>query len=228
MSGAPLLEIEDLRVSFFTRRGRVDAVRGVSLTIGRGETVALVGESGSGKSVTALAAMGLIRLPGRVVGGRVAFDGEDMTGASEARWRALRGRRVAMIFQDPMVSLNPLMTVGDQIGEGLVRHLGMERTAARARGVELLDMVGVSAPATRIDQRPHELSGGMRQRVMIAIALACGPDLLIADEPTTALDVTIQAQILDVLADLQARLGLSVLMITHDLGVVAATCGASR
>jgi peptide/nickel transport system ATP-binding protein len=220
----PVLAISDLEVRFRARAGVVEAVRGVSLSVARGETLAIVGESGSGKSVTALAAMGLIKLPGEVTGGRIRFGGQDMTGADEPAWRRLRGRRIAMIFQDPMTSLNPLMTIGAQITESLRTHLGLDAAAARRRARALIEMVGLSAPEKRLDQRPHELSGGMRQRVMIALALACEPDLLIADEPTTALDVTIQAQILEMLAELQARLGLSMLMITHDLGVVAATC----
>jgi peptide/nickel transport system ATP-binding protein len=217
------LVIDDLHVSFETRAGRVDALRGVDLTVSRGETVGIVGESGSGKSVTAQAIMGLIDLPGRIEAGRITWNGRsllDGTGQGPTVW----GREIAMVFQDPMTSLNPLMTVGDQIAEGLTLHLGLTRGQARARALDLLAAVGISGPARRIDQYPHEFSGGMRQRVMIAMAIACEPKLLIADEPTTALDVTVQAQILELLADLQARLGLAIILITHDLGVVAGLC----
>jgi oligopeptide/dipeptide ABC transporter ATP-binding protein len=220
-----LLEVEHLYVKFFTRRGVVHAVRDVSFEIGRGETVGLVGESGSGKSVTAHALMGLIELPGKITGGDVRWKGESLVGdGAAATLRRVRGKEIAMVFQDPMTSLNPLFTVGTQIGEVLRRHLGMRRRAAHERATELLDLVGIANPKERVDQYPHEMSGGMRQRVLIAMALACEPELLIADEPTTALDVTIQAQILELVADLQQRLGLSVLLITHDLGVVAGLC----
>ena len=219
-----LLDVEHLFVKFFTRRGTVHAVRDVSFHIDRGETLGLVGESGSGKSVTASALMGLIELPGKITGGDVRWKGSSLLADDAKRLKALRGKEIAMVFQDPMTSLNPLFTVGAQIGEVLRRHLGMSRRAARERCAELLDLVGLSNPRARVDQHPHELSGGMRQRVLIAMALACEPELLIADEPTTALDVTIQAQILELLTDLRQRLGLSVLMITHDLGVVAGLC----
>ena len=220
-----LLEIDDLRVEFATRRGTVRAVRGVSLRVAAGETVGLVGESGSGKSVTAMAAMGLVAAPGAIVGGDIRWRGRSLIAPGERdRARRVRGREMAIVFQDAMTSLDPLFTCGQQIGEVLERHLGLGRRAARARAGELLDLVGIAAPERRLDQRPFELSGGMRQRVMIAMALACEPALLIADEPTTALDVTVQAQILDLLQDLQSRLGLTVVLITHDLGVVAGTC----
>ncbi len=221
---APLLQVKHLFVKFFTRRGTVHAVRDVSFDIARGETLGLVGESGSGKSVTAQALMGLIDLPGRITGGDVRWHGQSLLEGDGSLLRRVRGQEIAMVFQDPMTSLNPLFTVGTQIGEVLRRHRKMTRAAARTRVIELLDLVGLSNPGQRVDQYPHELSGGMRQRVLIAMALACEPQLLIADEPTTALDVTIQAQILELIADLQQRLGLAVLMITHDLGVVAGLC----
>ena len=225
MSTSPLLEIDNLSVHFTTRRGVVQAVRGVSLSVGKGETLGLVGESGSGKSVTSQAAMGLVHVPGEIVGGDIRWKGRSLLGeAGRAYARQVRGREISMVFQDAMTSLNPLFTCGAQIVEVLRRHLGMSKRAARTRACELLDLVGISAPEQRLDQYPFEMSGGMRQRVMIAMALACEPEMLIADEPTTALDVTIQAQILDLLRDLQQRLGLSIIMITHDLGVVAGLC----
>jgi peptide/nickel transport system ATP-binding protein len=221
----PLLEIDDLRVDFTTRRGVVQAVRGLSLAVRPGETLGIVGESGSGKSVTAQSAMGLVASPGAITGGDIRWKGRTLLGpGGRDHARRVRGREMAMVFQDAMTSLDPLFTCGQQIGEVLTRHLGYGRRAARARACELLDLVGISAPERRLDQRPFELSGGMRQRVMIAMALACEPELLIADEPTTALDVTIQAQILELLQDLQARFGLAIVLITHDLGVVAGLC----
>ena len=219
-----LLEVDHLSVQFFTRRGRVQAVRDVSFSIARGETLGLVGESGSGKSVTAQALLGLIELPGRITEGDVRWKGQSLVHDAEPTLRRVRGHEIAMIFQDPMTSLNPLFTVGAQIAEVLRQHMGMSKKAARARAVELLDLVGIASPAQRAKQHPHEMSGGMRQRVLIAMALACEPQLLIADEPTTALDVTIQAQILELIAEIQSRLGLAVLLITHDLGVVAGLC----
>jgi peptide/nickel transport system ATP-binding protein len=220
-----LLEIEKLRVHFTTRGGIVQGTRDVNLHIGYGETLGLVGESGSGKSVTFQAALGLITTPGEIIAGDIRWKGRSLLAAGGRNYlHKVRGKEIAMIFQDPMTSLNPVFTVGMQICEVLRHHLGMNRRQARRRTVELLDTVNISAPEKRIDQYPHELSGGMRQRVMIAMALACEPELLIADEPTTALDVTIQAQILDLLADLQHRLKLSVVMITHDLGVIAQLC----
>ncbi|MGZ5032755.1 MAG: ABC transporter ATP-binding protein [Usitatibacter sp.] len=219
---APLLEVEDLRTHFFTRDGVVRAVDGVSFAIQPGETLALVGESGCGKSVTSLSIMRLIASPpGRVVSGAVRFDGRDLLRLSEPEMRKVRGNEISMIFQEPMTSLNPVLTIGRQIAETLVLHRGMGRTAARARAVELLRLVHISEPARRAREYPHQMSGGMRQRVMIAMALACDPKLLIADEPTTALDVTIQAQILDLMRELQAKTGTAILLITHDLGVVA-------
>jgi oligopeptide/dipeptide ABC transporter ATP-binding protein len=196
-------------------------VRGVDLDVSRGQTLALVGESGSGKSVTALAVMGLVDPPGRIVRGSVRFDGQELTKLPQRELRRLRGRRISMIFQEPMTSLNPVFSVGDQIGEVLRIHLGASAREAREQAISMLHRVGIPAPEQRVDAYPHELSGGMKQRVMIAMALACEPDLLIADEPTTALDVTIQAQILDLLAKLQAELGMAILLITHNLGVVA-------
>ena len=221
----PLLEVERLEVEFDTRRGVVRGLRGVDLTIGRGETLAIVGESGSGKSVTAQAVMGLIDVPGRISGGDIRWKGHSLISRRGARMaRDIRGKEIALVFQDPMTSLNPLMRVGAQISEVLRRHMGMNRADADLRVLELLEAVGIPAPPRRARQYPHELSGGMRQRVMIAMSIACEPELLIADEPTTALDVTIQAQVLELLAGLQETLGLSVLLITHDLGVVAGLC----
>jgi peptide/nickel transport system ATP-binding protein len=222
---ARLLEVEGLQVRFYTRRGVAYAVREVTLSLDQGETLGLVGESGSGKSVTAQAILGLIQLPGKITAGQVRWKGQPLSGPEGQRLAArIRGKELAVVFQDPMTSLNPLFPVKTQIGEVLRRHLGMGRRQAHERVVELLDLVGVASPRRRADQYPHELSGGMRQRVMIAMALACEPELLIADEPTTALDVTIQAQILELIAELQQRLHLAVLLITHDFGVVAGVC----
>jgi oligopeptide/dipeptide ABC transporter ATP-binding protein len=205
--------------------GGVPVLEDVSFTIAPGETLGLVGESGCGKSVTALSLMRLLpEPPARVTGGRIVFDGADLLAMGAASLRAIRGDRVAMIFQEPMTSLNPVFTIGDQIGESLIVHRGASRAAARAEATRLLDLVGIPAAASRLDRYPHELSGGQRQRAMIAIALACKPRLLIADEPTTALDVTVQAQILDLIGRLRRELGMAVLLITHDLGVVAEFC----
>ena len=221
----PLLEVENLHVHFMTRRGTVEAVRGVSLAVHPGETLGIVGESGSGKSVTAQAAMGLVNVPGRIVGGDIRWRGRSLFGPAGERYAGtVRGRKMSIIFQDPMTSLNPVFTVGTQICEVLTHHLNMTRRQAMARARELMHLVGINAPDRRLRQFPHEFSGGMRQRVMIAMALACEPELLIADEPTTALDVTIQAQILELIAELQQKLGLGVILITHDLGVVAGLC----
>jgi oligopeptide transport system ATP-binding protein len=219
-----LLKVNDLKTSFHTEDGLIVAVDGVSLTLRKGETVALVGESGSGKSVTALSLLRLLpRPPAEIRAGRISFDGQDLLAMSEAEMRKVRGREIAMIFQEPMTSLNPVMTVGRQITESLKIHKQMPNAAALDYAVELLKMVGIPAPENRIKEYPHQLSGGMRQRVMIAMALACDPKLLIADEPTTALDVTIQAQILDLLKRLNEDLGMAMLMITHNMGVVAET-----
>ena len=221
-AGAWLLEVEDLHVHFVTSRGIVRAVEGISYQVKAGEVVALVGESGCGKSVSSLAIMRLLAKPaGRIVGGRVMFQGRDLIKVTEEQMREIRGRDIAMIFQEPMTSLNPVLTIGLQIMEPLQIHLGMNATAARARALELLKLVGIPDPDRRLDQYPHQFSGGMRQRVMIAISLSCNPKLLIADEPTTALDVTIQAQILKLMKDLSRELGIALVIITHNLGVVA-------
>ncbi|MDM4719284.1 ABC transporter ATP-binding protein [Micromonospora sp. WMMA1363] len=222
MSERPVLAVEGLTVTIGTRRGPARAVAGVDWSVRAGETLALVGESGSGKSMSVLAATGLAPRSARVAG-RVHLLGTDLVGLPEQRRRRIRGRHVGFVFQDPMTSLNPVLTVGRQIGEAGEEHLGLTRRAARARAIELLELVGIPSPADRVDAYPHQLSGGMRQRVVIAMALACEPDLLIADEPTTALDVTTQAQIVELVADLQRRLGTAVVWITHDLGVVAGT-----
>jgi len=220
----PLLELRDLRTYFHTDEGTVKSVDGVSYDAHPGETVGVVGESGCGKSVTALSVMRLIPMPpGEIAGGEIVFDGENLVEVSEERMREIRGGKIGMIFQEPMTSLNPVFTVGNQIEEAIRLHLRLSPRDARARAVEMLDKVGIPSPAQRVDEYPHQLSGGMRQRVMIAMALSCNPKLLIADEPTTALDVTIQAQILDLIRGLQDELGMSVLMITHDLGVIAET-----
>jgi peptide/nickel transport system ATP-binding protein len=220
-TGGAALSVRDLKVSFGTRRGRAQVVDGVSWEVSAGETLAVVGESGSGKSVTALAVMGLLPTPPARVEGEVWLAGQNVLELDEAHRRLTRGRDVGLIFQDPMTSLNPFLTIGRQITEGVEYHLGLRGTALRDRAVELLTMVGIPAPADRLDDYPHQFSGGMRQRVMIAIALSCEPKVLIADEATTALDVTTQAQILDVLASLQSDLGMALVWITHDLGVVA-------
>ena len=216
-----LLEVKDLQTHFQTRAGTVRAVDGVSFTLERGELLGLVGESGCGKSVTALSVMRLVSPPGRIVAGEIRFDGEDLMRASESRLREIRGDDIAMIFQDPMTSLNPVYTVGEQIAEALRLHRKMNRRQAKEAAVEAMKEVAIPDPGRRADDYPHQLSGGMRQRVMIAMALACDPKLLIADEPTTALDVTIQAQILELLNELRTTRELAVLLITHDLGVVA-------
>ena len=220
----PLLRIENLQTHFFTDDGVVRAVDGVSYEIGPGETLAVVGESGSGKSVTALSILKLIPSPpGRIVGGRILFRGRDLVPAPAEEMRRIRGKEISMIFQEPMTSLNPVYTCGEQIIETIVLHEKVDRKEARARAIAMLKLVGIPLPEQRVDEYPHQMSGGMRQRVMIAMALACRPAILIADEPTTALDVTIQAQILELLKRLQAELGMAVLLITHDLGVVAET-----
>jgi peptide/nickel transport system ATP-binding protein len=218
----PLLEVRGLRTAFRTEEGDFDAVAGVSFSIGAGRTLGIVGESGCGKSVTALSIMGLVAGPaGRVAAGEILFEGEDLLQALPARMRELRGNRLSMIFQEPMTSLNPAFTIGEQIAEGLRRHRAIGREAARARAIEVLRQVRIPDAEQRYDSHPHKLSGGMRQRAMIAMALACGPKLLIADEPTTALDVTIQAQILELLRELREETGTAIILITHDLGVVA-------
>jgi oligopeptide/dipeptide ABC transporter ATP-binding protein len=222
--GKDLLRIEGLKTYFHTDDGTAKAVDGVNYAIKPGETLGVVGESGSGKSVTALSILQLLPMPpGKFEGGRILFRGEDLLSAGEERLREIRGNEIAMIFQEPMTALNPVFTVGNQIAETVRLHQGLDADAARERSIEMLRRVGIPAPEKRVDEYPHQLSGGMRQRVMIAMAMACDPSLLIADEPTTALDVTIQAQILDLIKELQEEAGMSVLLITHDLGVVAET-----
>lgn len=216
-----LLSVKHLRTHFPTRAGLVKAVDDVSFYLDEGELLGLVGESGCGKSITALSVMRLIYPPGKIVGGEIAFRGENLLAASDARMRSIRGNDIAMIFQDPMTSLNPVYTVGDQITEALRLHRGIDKKAARRAAIDAMAEVSIPSPERRVDDYPHQLSGGMRQRVMIAMALACDPELLIADEPTTALDVTIQAQILELLDELRKTRRLAVLLITHDLGVVA-------
>jgi len=224
IASAPLLEVEDLRVEFTTRRGIVHAVNGISFAIAPGETLGIVGESGCGKSVTSLAVLGLLARNGRVRSGRALFDGRNLIELSDRALRGLRGREIAMIFQDPMTSLNPVLTIGRQIRETLETHFDLSRKEAEARAAELIDRVGIPSARARLRDYPHQFSGGMRQRAMIAMALACEPKLLIADEPTTALDVTIQAQILDLLRELVAEENAALILITHDLGVVAGMC----
>ena len=219
-----ILEIKDERLSFFTPAGEVKALNGVSFSMNQGDVLGIVGESGSGKSVTAYSIMGLTAYPGRMVGGTVWFNGHQIDKMTEKEFRKIRGNEVSIIFQDPMTSLNPVYTIGNQIVEVILLHTKKTKQEAWARARELLELVGINEPDRRLKQYPHELSGGMRQRVMIAIALACEPKLLIADEPTTALDVTIQAQILELMNDLRRKLGMSIIMITHDLGVVAQMC----
>ena len=221
MEASPLLSVRDLTVAFDVRQGSFDAVRNVSFEVQPGRTVGIVGESGSGKSVTAMALMQLLPESARLTTGCIRFGGRDLQGLSERQMRAVRGREIAMVFQDPMASLNPILTIGHQVMEPLRIQLGLSRATARVRAEELLSLVRIPSPGQIMRAYPHELSGGMRQRVMIAIALSCGPKLLIADEPTTALDVTTQAQILELLRDLQQRLHMSILLITHDLGVIA-------
>lgn len=217
-----LLEVKDLAISFRTRGGEVQAIRGVSFHVNKGETLAIVGESGSGKSVTSQAVMKLVPQPaGEYKRGQILFDGQDLIGKNEKQMQKIRGKEIGMIFQDPMTSLNPMMKVGRQITEVLFKHEKISKEAAYKRGIELLTLVGIPSPERRFQQYPHEFSGGMRQRVVIAMALAANPKLLIADEPTTALDVTIQAQILDLMKDLQKKIDTAIIFITHDLGVVA-------
>src|SRR5215208_3283178 len=224
MSEDNILQVKDLQISFSTYAGEVEAVRGVSFDLRRGETLAIVGESGSGKTVTAKSLMRLLPEANTLnKGGEAIFEGENLLKLSEQRMQKIRGSKIAMVFQDPMTSLDPTMRVGKQIAESLRKHLGLSGQRAKERAVELLTLVGIPNPEDRVRQYPHQFSGGMRQRVVIAIALACDPQILIADEPTTALDVTIQAQILELLRELQEQLGMSVILITHDLGVVAHT-----
>ena len=219
-----LVDIKDERLSFFTPAGEVKALGGVSIHLKEGEVLGIVGESGSGKSVTAYSLMGLTAYPGRLIGGTLDFNGHHINDMSEKEMRRIRGNEVSIIFQDPMTSLNPVYTIGNQIREVILLHTGKSQKEANERAKELLTLVGINEPEKRLKQYPHELSGGMCQRVMIAIALACEPKLLIADEPTTALDVTIQAQILELMMDLKEKLGMAIIMITHDLGIVARMC----
>ena len=218
-----LLEVNDLETEFKVKRGTVKAVNGVSFAVDKGEILAVVGESGSGKSVTSLSVMGLIRDPGRVAGGEILFNGENLLKKNTKEMQAVRGDKISMIFQEPMTSLNPVYRIKDQIMETILTHTTMSKKVALDRAIQMLDLVGIPAPEQRVNDYPHQMSGGIRQRVMIAMALACDPELLIADEPTTALDVTIQAQILDLINRLREKLGMAVLLITHDLGVVAET-----
>lgn len=219
-----LVNIKNERLSFFTPAGEVKALNDVSLHLKEGEVLGIVGESGSGKSVTAYSLMGLTAYPGRLIGGSIEFNGHQIDQMNEAQMRKIRGEEISLIFQDPMTSLNPVFTVGSQLIEAILLHTDKNKKEAWARAVEMLTLVGVNEPESRMKQYPHELSGGMRQRVMIAMALVCEPDILIADEPTTALDVTIQAQILELMQDLQKKLGMAIIMVTHDLGVIASMC----
>ena len=219
-----LLDIKNERLSFFTPAGEVKALNNVSFSMKQGEVLGIVGESGSGKSVTAYSLMGLTAYPGKLIGGELRFNGHEVEKMTEKDFRKMRGEEISIIFQDPMTSLNPVYTIGNQIVEMVRLHTNKNKKEAYARAKELLELVGINEPERRLKQYPHELSGGMRQRVMIAIALACEPKLLIADEPTTALDVTIQAQILELMMELRKKLGMSIIMITHDLGVVASMC----
>jgi oligopeptide transport system ATP-binding protein len=219
-----ILELKDVKTSFYTHLGEVQAVRGVSFTLDKGEALGIVGESGSGKSVTSMSIMKLVQYPGKVKEGQILFKGEDLVPKSKKEMMSIRGDEIAMIFQDPMTSLNPVYTIGDQIMEATIKHQGLSKAEAKEKAIEMLRLVGIPSPEKRVDNYPHEFSGGMRQRAMIAIALSCQPDLLIADEPTTALDVTIQAQILELMKDIKEKLDTAIILITHDLGVVADVC----
>ncbi len=219
-----LLEVRDLHTSFFTSAGEVKAVNGLSFSLDEGKVLGIVGESGSGKSVTAYSVLQILTYPGKIVSGSIRLNGTELVGKSDEEMRKIRGNKISIIFQDPMTSLNPTYTIGRQLMEAILLHTDRNRQEARERALEMLQLVNVNEPKKRLDQYPYELSGGMRQRVMIAMALACEPDILIADEPTTALDVTIQAQILELMQDLQKKLGMAIIMITHDLGVVAQLC----
>ncbi len=219
-----MLEVRDLHTSFFTPSGEVRAVNGLSFSLEKGKVLGIVGESGSGKSVSAYSILQILSNPGRIVSGSIKFRGEELVGKSEEAMRKIRGNKISIIFQDPMTSLNPTFTIGHQLEEAILLHTDRDRKQARERAIEMLRLVGISEPEKRIDQYAFEQSGGMRQRIMIAMALACEPDILIADEPTTALDVTIQAQILDLMLSLQKELGMAIIMITHDMGVIASIC----
>ena len=220
----PMLQVKNLCTSFNVDAGEVRAVNGISFNLDKGKVLGIVGESGSGKSVTAYSIMRILVEPGKIVGGEILFNGEDIVKYSKKQMREFRGKRVSIIFQDPMTSLNPTFTIGNQLREAILLHTDRNRAEANARALEMLQLVGVNEPEKRLKQYPHELSGGMRQRVMIAMAMACEPDIPIADEPTTALDVTIQAQILELMKDLQKKMGMAIIMITHDLGVIADMC----
>lgn len=224
MTNEPLLDIQNLKLSFFTPAGEVKALNDVSIQMNQGDVLGIVGESGSGKSVTAFSLMRLTPSNGKIIGGHINFNGHHIDQMSEKEMRKIRGKEVSIIFQDPMTSLNPVYTIGNQICEVILLHTGATREAAKKRAIELLELVGINDPGKRLKQYPHELSGGMRQRIMIAIALACEPKLLIADEPTTALDVTIQAQILELMMELKKKINMSIIMITHDLGIVSSIC----
>ncbi len=219
-----ILEVNNLSTSFYTHLGEVQAVRGVSFHVNKGEAIGIVGESGSGKSVTSMSVMKLLQFPGKIKNGEVIFKGKDLVKFNKKDMLKVRGNEIAMIFQDPMTSLNPVYTIGNQIIEAITRHQKMSKSEARKKAIKMLKLVGIPSPEKRIDCYPHEFSGGMRQRAMIAIALSCEPDLLIADEPTTALDVTIQAQILEIMKELKNKINTSIILITHDLGVVADVC----
>ena len=219
-----VIDVKNLKTSFYTHLGEVQAVRGVSFDVKKGEVLGIVGESGSGKSVTSMSLIKLISYPGKIKNGEIIFRGEDLAKKKDKEMLSIRGDKISMIFQDPMTSLNPVYTIGNQIMEAITRHQGLGKKAARKKAIEMLRLVGIPSPEDRIDNYPHEFSGGMRQRAMIGIALSCEPDLLIADEPTTALDVTIQAQIMELLKELKDKIDTSIILITHDLGVVADTC----
>ena len=219
-----MLEVKNLHTSFFTPAGEVKAVNGVSFNLDEGKVLGIVGESGSGNSVTAYSVLQILTHPGRIVDGSIKFRGQELVGISEEEMRKIRGNKISIIFQDPMTSLNPVFTIGNQLMEAILLHTNRNKAEARDRAVEMLKLVGINDPEKRMKQYAYELSGGMRQRVMIAMALACEPDILIADEPTTALDVTIQAQILELMAELQKKMGMAIIMITHDLGVIASMC----
>ena len=219
-----MLEVRDLHTSFFTPAGEVKAVNGVSFNLDHGKVLGIVGESGSGKSVTAYSILQILTHPGRIVSGSIKFNGQELVGSGDQVMRTIRGNKISIIFQDPMTSLNPVYTIGNQLRETIRLHTDRNAAQAQARAIEMLQLVGINEPEKRLKQYPYELSGGMRQRVMIAMALACEPDILIADEPTTALDVTIQAQILELMQDLQKKMGMAIIMITHDLGVIASMC----